>query len=156
MQQQWKYHQNLPSSGKRLLLLSRNEVLNYNNFLSREFGKYAEQNGKSNDILNTNKTVEITLLSSSLSECISDVTDNELLTLNNAINECFTDHGWREVRRRLSQYKKRAKQSHIVVSKTLKVRLTEYQLQNKFDSIEQVIDTLLTDEESKQKYTHDT
>ncbi|MCL1077212.1 hypothetical protein D5R81_04235 [Parashewanella spongiae] len=141
----WKYHNKPPSAGRRLLLLSHDEVIFYRRYLLKIFDKKGCYNDLyAKNIINCTNAefTELTILLGSLSK-ISNT--SEISYFNISINKHFTDFGWREFRQKLSQYKKREQKSHIIVTKALKARLTEYQKKYQLDSLEQVIDTLLTD-----------
>ncbi|WP_432526864.1 hypothetical protein [Shewanella sp. GXUN23E] len=71
---------------------------------------------------------------------------NQLLNNSNIrLNQFFSDLGWREVRKEISQIKKRQKKAHIEVSKDIINRLKLYMDQEKFDSFDQALDNLLSE-----------
>ncbi len=146
MNSEWQYHDEVPKSGNRLALLSLSEIEQYKRILVN-FLK------KKNVTTNYPESFNIHCTESDIDEIIMQlnnfdisVNSNGLSNINCELNKCFTDQGWRDIRKRLSQAKKRKQINHLVLSKALLKKLNEIRIEKKFDSIEQLLEDWIDEE----------
>lgn len=154
----WVYHGESPKAGRKLLLLGVDELtlalpLIYRLIHPAEIAQKSDWFSSQVVTADEKKNSEYI----SLVELLQGVTRERknlqnliepLTRLNHSMNQYFSDHGWRMVRKELSQIKKRQKKSHIELSKDLIVKLKAYMEQESLDSLDQAIDNLLTEVES--------
>lgn len=145
----WEYHYAAPSSGRKLLLLDKMELvfalpLIYRMVHPESVAERAEwfqlnqsQLSYTELIANLNLLVQLRKKNQSV--------DVQLKLVNRQLNQYFSDLGWRMVRKELSQIKKRQKKSHIEVSKDIILRLKRYMELERLDSFDQALDTLLSE-----------
>lgn len=145
----WEYHYAAPSSGRKLLLLDKTELvfalpLIYRMVHPESVAERAEwfqlnqsQLSYTELIANLNLLVQLRKKNQSV--------DVQLKLVNRQLNQYFSDLGWRMVRKELSQIKKRQKKSHIEVSKDIILRLKRYMELERLDSFDQALDTLLSE-----------
>lgn len=145
----WEYHYAAPSSGRKLLLLDKTELvfalpLIYRMVHPESVAERAEwfqlnqsQLSYTELIANLNLLVQLRKKNQSV--------DVQLKLVNRQLNQYFSDLGWRMVRKELSQIKKRQKKSHIEVSKDILLRLKRYMELERLDSFDQALDTLLSE-----------
>lgn len=145
----WEYHYVAPSSGRKLLLLDKTELvfalpLIYRMVHPESVAERAEwfqlnqsQLSYTELIANLNLLVQLRKKNQSV--------DVQLKLVNGQLNQYFSDLGWRMVRKELSQIKKRQKKSHIEVSKDIILRLKRYMELERLDSFDQALDTLLSE-----------
>ncbi|ESE43096.1 hypothetical protein [Shewanella decolorationis] len=145
----WEYHYAAPSSGRKLLLLDKTELvfalpLIYRMVHPESVAERAEwfqlnqsQLSYTELIANLNLLVQLRKKNQSV--------DVQLKLVNGQLNQYFSDLGWRMVRKELSQIKKRQKKSHIEVSKDIILRLKRYMELEGLDSFDQALDTLLSE-----------
>ncbi|KPN77640.1 MAG: hypothetical protein LRY75_02795 [Shewanella xiamenensis] len=146
----WEYHQEAPTSGRKLRLLDKAELVfalpliyrmvhpdvvgekaGWFNLLMHSPTSYTEL------IANINILVQLRKKNQTV--------DVQLQQVNRMLNQYFSDLGWRMVRKELSQIKKRQKKSHIEVSKDIILRLKRYMELERLDSFDQALDTLLSE-----------
>ncbi|QYJ80491.1 hypothetical protein [Shewanella acanthi] len=150
----WVYHGRAPSSGRRLLLLDKSELifalpLVYRlihpvNTTSRIDWFNQDEKSKTDYSLlieQLNLLVKQRKLNTNI--------DSILHKVNQLLNGYFSDLGWRILRKELSQIKKRQKKSHIELSKDIILKLKHYMEAELLDSFDQAIDTLLSEHASQ-------
>ena len=148
----WRYHERAPKSGRRLLLLDITEIetciplltrVLESKSLTRRVGWFTP------DLLNNKEYYQTTYIAlcnilQRLSEQVQ-YEQHDINYLNSLLNMTFSDLGWRNMRKEISQLKKRQKKSHIELSNDLIVTLKNYMQQHSFDSFDQAIDNLLSE-----------
>lgn len=149
--QAWDYHQQAPKAGRKLLLLEKDElifalpliyrVIHPDNKLSKPLW-FTQITSVEHDVYRDLVTA-LNLLVSLRKK--TQALEPQLLTVNRLLNQYFSDLGWRMVRKELSQIKKRQKKSHIELSNDIITKLKVFIQQEKLDSFDQAIDTLLSD-----------
>ncbi len=156
--QAWIYHGKSPKAGRKLLLLEQDELtfalpLIYRIIHPKEIPLRNEWFSSEIIELDERENSQYVLLVERLQQATvdrkkSNALENSLVQLNRQLNLYFSDHGWRMVRKELSQIKKRQKKSHIELSNDLIAKLKIYMEQEHFDSFDQAIDNLLTESAS--------
>ncbi|MEZ9200162.1 hypothetical protein [Shewanella sp. 10N.286.54.B9] len=153
--QEWQYHSNKPTKGRKLLLLQRDEIVIAFPLIFRLIPR--DQILKRVEWFESGAESETKFLK--VSELLSLVTRKrkqnsdprvELEQLNLCLNQMFSDYGWRMVRKELAQVKKRKKKSHIELSNDLIHRLKAFMSIKQLDSFDQALDFLLSECESLQ------
>lgn len=151
--QEWQYHSNKPTKGRKLLLLQRDEIVIALPLIFRLIPR--DQILKRLDWFESGAESETKFLK--VSELLSLVTRKrkqgadlrvELEQLNLCLNQMFSDYGWRMVRKELAQVKKRKKKSHIELSNDLIHRLKAFMSIKQLDSFDQALDFMLSECES--------
>jgi hypothetical protein len=153
--QEWQYHDKKPAKGRKLLLLEESELVFALPLIFRLIP--LEETVKRVDwfILYESELALQThylALSTELTAITKKRRVNgdfklDLQAVNHALNNYFSDYGWRMVRKELSQIKKRKKKSHIELSNDLIHRLKAFMSLKQLDSFDQALDYLLSDEE---------
>ncbi len=145
----WEYHHTAPTSGRKLLLLDKAELLFALPLIYRMVHPES--------VAERAEWFQLNLSQSSYTELIANLNllvqlrkknqpvDQQLQFVNRMLNKYFSDLGWRMVRKELSQIKKRQKKSHIEVSKDIILRLKRYMELERLDSFDQALDTLLSE-----------
>lgn len=160
----WQYHNEIPKAGRRLILLSMDELLLAGPLIYRSITlnsiRYKPENYSAsvnkNIIENRQLLTNFDLYNQVFEnlKAVIEIRKNKtnveqaqvkLQELNQALNLFFSDLGWRQVRKEISQIKKRQKKGHIEVSKDIINKLKHFMDKNQFDSFDQALDTLLTD-----------
>lgn len=160
----WQYHNEIPKAGRRLILLSMDELLLAGPLIYRSITLNSIRYKPENYSVSVNKNIiENRQLLTSFDlynqvfenlKAVIEIRKNKtnveqanvkLQELNQALNLFFSDLGWRQVRKEISQIKKRQKKGHIEVSKDIINKLKHFMDKNQFDSFDQALDTLLTD-----------
>ncbi|ABZ76629.1 conserved hypothetical protein [Shewanella halifaxensis HAW-EB4] len=151
--QSWQYHQQKPTAGRKLKLLEAEELLVALPLIYRLIS-LAEVEKRKDWFCEFEKTGEREQLYIMLTESLSSLNkirkqangvDNALEQTNLLLNRYFSDHGWRMVRKELSQIKKRKKKSHIEIGNDLVIKLKEFMASNQIDTFDQAIDHLLSE-----------
>ena len=160
----WEYHGKSPNAGRKLLLLQEEEVLltcpliyrnlslknirNKASWFSSEVTIHINDEAKLLADLNLYNLLYLELKTIiEVRKNKSNKIDflNSLEQLNYLLNQFFSDFGWRQIRKEISQIKKRQKKGHIEVSKDIIFKLKRYMELERFDSFDQALDTLLSD-----------
>ncbi|WOT06874.1 hypothetical protein [Shewanella youngdeokensis] len=154
--QEWQSHDLKPKAGRKLALLAEEELVFALPLIFRLIP--IEETKKRKDWFVSFDTEQQQLTHYlALAKLLTQLTkkrraaqgiSNELLTANTCLNQYFSDHGWRMVRKELSQIKKRKKKSHIELSNDLIFRLKAYISLKQLDSFDQAIDNLLSESEA--------
>ncbi|WP_394392933.1 hypothetical protein [Shewanella woodyi] len=157
--QAWMYQGDAPKAGRKLLLLEPNELtialpLIFRLVHPEEVIKKTEWflSSIAEDDANRNlKYIALIPLLQKVTQLrkSSEPILTSLKELNDNLNEYFSDHGWRMVRKELSQIKKRQKKSHIELSKDIIAKLKIYMEDEKFESFDQAIDNLIAEAKYK-------
>ena len=155
--QDWQYHGEVPVRGRKLVLLQQDEVVQALPLLYRLLPDLEIQNRK--DWINEKLSLQQLAQSRTrLIDCLSILAKQRrsiegladaLFNANIEINHYFSDHGWRMIRKELSQIKKRRKKSHIEVSNDLVHRLKAFMSLKQLDSFDQALDFLLSENEER-------
>ncbi|PKG75329.1 hypothetical protein CXF83_12520 [Shewanella sp. Choline-02u-19] len=152
---EWQYHDKKPTKGRKLLLLQPDELAYALPLLLRLLPM--QENSKRLDWflpfesklqLQTHHialSTQLTVIATSLPT--DSALSLDLDAVNLALNNYFSDYGWRMVRKELSQIKKRKKKSHIELSNDLIYRLKTFMSLKQLDSFDQAMDHLLSNEE---------
>lgn len=162
----WVYHGQPPKAGRKLVLVSQDEILLVCPLIYRCISLANIKNKQDwysqlvNDAIISKHTLlaEFTLYNDLFDQlrAVIELRKNKskgrlfvtmLEQLNKTLNMFFSDYGWRQIRREISQIKKRQKKGHIEVSKDIIDKLKRYMEIEKFDSFDQAIDTLIADYE---------
>lgn len=159
MQQQAWIYQQKPVAGRKLLLLHETELvlslpliyrLIHPEAVNLRVDWFCELDDRQSAYVNLVTHINALLRLRKKAESL----DAELVRVNTILNHYFSDLGWRNVRKELSQMKKRQKKSHIELSNDLIVRLRHYMAVEKLDSFDQALDTLLSEHESVNLKVH--
>lgn len=158
----WIYHGASPKAGRKLLLLEETEltvslplifrIIHPTEIALRKewFSDLIIEMDESDNpeyLILAERLQQVTLDRKNCSAALS----NSLVLLNQQLNLYFSDHGWRMVRKELSQIKKRQKKSHVELSNDLILKIKTYMEKERFDSFDQAIDNLLTEVEAIKK-----
>lgn len=168
MEENWKYHGEPPSAGRKLRLISYNEMgvfipliyrvissnislekLHWFSISSIETIKNSTKI-KSGIVLFPTLHDELKKLIAIKKESAIPIDDIyiQLDNVNKIINKTFSDNGWRNIRKEFSQILKRRKKSHIEISRDLINKLKQYMNKNGFDTFDQAVDELLSSQQS--------
>ncbi|BDM64345.1 hypothetical protein NFHSH190041_17970 [Shewanella sp. NFH-SH190041] len=155
----WQYHGEAPRAGRKLLLLQVDEIRLAVPMLYRMLDSDVikrKPDWFSVEVVHSQRLTDLTIyheLVDALRELVAirkiarsdyneQLVDN-LKQVNLLLNQFFSDLGWREVRKEISQLKKRQKKAHIEVSRDIIDQLKRYMEQHCFDSFDQALDSLL-------------
>lgn len=159
----WNYHGEIPKAGRRLLLLTIDEVSDACPLIYRMLSSanlVAHPDYFVSDIKNiideNPKSISNNQLYQDLfdalrelvkvkkqKECQAEIL-NQIKKVNTLLNQFFNDYGWRQIRKEISQIKKRKKKSHIELSKDIIEKIKQYMREEKLDSFDQAIEELLS------------
>ena len=159
---EWQYHGVAPRAGRKLLLIQADEIsltvpmiyrlLTSENVQRKPDWYLASVNAvgrlTEHDIYNQLIDSLRALVTSQRQK--STAVHDQLKATNKLLNQFFSDLGWREARKEISQIKKRQKKAHIEVSKDIINRLKIYMEQESFDSFDQALDNLLSEHAAAQ------
>lgn len=154
---EWQYHGNAPRAGRKLLLIQSDEIslavpmiyrLLTSDSILRRPSWYLDSitsAGRLTELSSYNDLVDsLRALVNSHRQRSAEV-HSLLNQTNKLLNQFFSDLGWREARKEISQIKKRQKKAHIEVSKDIINRLKLYMEKEHFDSFDQALDNLLSE-----------
>ncbi|MCL1060012.1 hypothetical protein L2729_18745 [Shewanella gelidimarina] len=153
---EWQYHDKKPTKGRKLLLLQPDELVYALPLIirllpMRETAKRLDwflpfESKMELQAQHMPLSTQLTVIATSLPTDDSGLS-LDLDAVNLALNNYFSDYGWRMVRKELSQIKKRKKKSHIELSNDLIHRLKAFMTLKQLDSFDQAMDHLLSNEE---------
>lgn len=152
---EWQYHDKKPTKGRKLLLLQPDELV-YALPLIIRLLPMRETAKRLDWFLSFESKLQLQAMHMKLSTQLAVIAARPpadsgsslgLDTVNLALNNYFSDYGWRMVRKELSQIKKRKKKSHIELSNDLIHRLKAFMSLKQLDSFDQAMDHLLSNEE---------
>ncbi len=153
----WSFHYFKPAAGRALYLLSAdsndsgpNEIelfqpiyLKLKHSLDNNlFNLSIDANTKTKTIVHINKLLPSCHEAIACSRSVEEP-DHPIHALNDEIQRLFSDDGWRQVRREMSQARKRSQTKTITISAGVYRDLLAYQEQNGFASFDEAIDDLL-------------
>ncbi|MCZ4337713.1 hypothetical protein [Shewanella colwelliana] len=157
----WIYHYFRPTAGRAMYLLSAdpdsngpNEIelfepifFKLKHSLDKDlFNKALSRNAKSKAIIDINKQLKSTHAAIAAAQPTTEI-DHPINALNDELNRMFSDDGWRQVRREMSQARKRHQTKTITISVSVYKDLLAYQKRKGFSTLDEAIDDLLPHEE---------
>ncbi len=159
---EWRYHGDAPRAGRKLLLIQADEIsltvpMIYRYLTSENIQRKPDWYLVS--VASANRLTEHPIYSELIDSLRALVNSHrqksesiaqQLKATNTLLNQFFSDLGWREARKEISQIKKRQKKAHIEVSKDIINRLKLYMEQESFDSFDQALDNLLSEHAAAQ------
>ncbi|MFV7771631.1 hypothetical protein [Shewanella marisflavi] len=157
----WVFHYFRPAAGRALYLLSAEPNSNGPNEIElfepiytklkhsldkKLFSKALTLNQKSKAITDINRLLKSTHAAIAASRPTSDI-DHPINALNDELNRLFSDDGWRQVRREISQARKRHQTKTLTIRASVYKDLVTYQKLKGFNTLDEAIDDLLPKDE---------
>lgn len=153
----WKYHSEKKAPGKKLLLPSQQELIDFGLLIINRFNsRHLNEDWFTPSLLDMNSTEyysmmsrcreSVKILKNSLGNpnySRAEVIDSAVKQLHSAFNNYFSDDGWRLVGKAISQAKKRANTMRTEIKATTHAQLLALKDEIKQDSIDQTIEFLI-------------
>ena len=153
----WKYHHRGNARGKRLLLPSVDELVQFGSLIinrlnskhiNEEWFSPAIKEMETSDFFSMTARCSQSLkilrnTSHNIESSDPDVIDSAVNQLHSSFNLYFSDEGWRQAAKALSQAKKRTKTMRTEIRSSTHALLLKVKEETKQDSIDQTIEFLI-------------